>query len=224
SSCWHRVQRQIVKAMHRLHHSALIAVAFVAPLAAQNPPQRQPQQPARTPIKFDTTMVGDTSLFAPLNLPPGNEFRSGSGMAGPKYWQNRADYDIRATLDTGAKTLKGEETLRYTNNAPDTLRFLWTQVEQNAFKNGSLNSYVFPSESRFGAGGLEGGDVIDRFNETAKTGVKTPVRMRVDGTMMKIDLLSPLPPGQTVTFDIAWHFNIPEHGADRMGRDGSLYE
>src|SRR5439155_15901858 len=52
----------------------------------------------------------------------------------------------------------------------------------------------------------------------------TPVRMRVDGTMMKIDLLSPLPPGQTVTFDIAWHFNIPEHGADRMGRDGSLYE
>ena len=41
---------------------------------------------------------------------------------------------------------------------------------------------------------------------------------------MKVDLAEPLAPGKTATFDIVWHFLIPEHGADRMGRDGGLYE
>jgi hypothetical protein len=162
-------------------------------------------------------------MFAPLDLGPGNMFRSGSGMAGPKYWQQRADYDLHGTLDTTAKSLKGELTLRYTNNSPDTLRFIWFQVEQNAFKAGSLNSYVFPAESRFGARNFEGGDVIDRLNQVT-AGKPTPLKSRVEGTIMKVDLATPLPPGQMTTFDIAWHFNIPEHGADRMGREGSLFE
>jgi len=176
--------------------------------------------PVRT---FDATGAPDTSLFAPLNLPPGNVYRSGSGMPGPRYWQQRADYDLHGTLDTAAKTLHGEMTLRYTNNSPDTLRFVWFQVEQNAFKNGSLNSFVFPAESRFGARNFEGGNVIDRFNQVTAA-KKTPLKSRVEGTVMKVDLVSPLAPGQVATFDVAWHFMIPEHGADRMGRDGALYE
>ena len=52
----------------------------------------------------------------------------------------------------------------------------------------------------------------------------TPLAHRVDDTMMKVDLAEPLAPGETATFDVAWHFHIPEHGADRMGRDGALYE
>jgi hypothetical protein len=167
--------------------------------------------------------VGDTSIFAPLNLAPGNEYRSGSGRPGPRYWQNRADYDLRGTLDTAAKSLKGELTLRYTNNSPDTLRYVWMQVEQNAFKSGSLNSYVFPADSRFGARNFEGGDVIDKFEQVAGT-TRRALKTRVDGTMMKVDLAQPLAPKQTARLDVAWHFNIPEHGADRMGRDGALYE
>ncbi len=150
-------------------------------------------------------------------------FRSASGIPGPKYWQQHADYDLHGTLDTAAKSLQGEMTLRYTNNSPDTLRFVWFQVEQNAFKNGSLNSLVFPADSRFGARNFEGGDMIDHFDEVT-AGKKTALKMRVEGTVMKVDLATPLAPGQTTTFDAAWHFNIPEHGADRMGRDGSLFE
>src|SRR5438067_13399198 len=102
---------------------AALGVALCASsLAAQaNGPARPgPDRPA-----FDPTGVGDTSLFAPLNLPVGNMYRSGSGMPGPRYWEQRADYDLRGTLDTAAKALRGEMTLRYTNNSPDTLRFLW---------------------------------------------------------------------------------------------------
>ena len=93
-------------------------------------------------------------MFAPLALPPGNQYRAGSGAPGPKYWQNHADYDIKASLDTTSKTLTGSLKLKYTNNSPDTLHFIWLQVEQNAFKDKSPNSYIFPQESRLGARGF----------------------------------------------------------------------
>jgi len=198
-----------------------LVAAFAHSLRAQA--SATPPKAVNPTASFDMSGAPDTSMFAPLNLPPGNMYRSGSGMPGPRYWQQRADYDLHGTLDTAAKSLTGEMTLRYTNNSPDTLRFVWFQVEQNAFKGGSLNSFVFPADSRFGARNFEGGDVIDRFNQVA-TAKKTPLKMRVEGTVMKVDLAAPLAPGQTTTFDVAWHFNIPEHGADRMGRDGSLFE
>src|SRR5215831_4248181 len=133
----------------------LATAALALPSGAQGP-----ARPA-----FDTTGVGDTSMFAPLTLPSPNLYRTGSGAPGPKYWQNRADYDLDATLDTAKTSLSGKLRLRYTNNSPDTLRFIWMQMEQNAFKDKSLNSFIFPQESRFGARRFEGGDVIDRFDQ-----------------------------------------------------------
>ncbi|MEO6877505.1 MAG: M1 family metallopeptidase, partial [Gemmatimonadaceae bacterium] len=199
----------------RFAAAALVLSAIGSPLVAQA---------TRLPTAmFDVTGVADTSIFAPLNLPAGTVYRSGSGIAGPKYFQQRADYDLHGTLDTAAKALKGEMTLRYTNNSPDTLRFIWIQTEQNAFKAGSLNSFVFPADSRFGARNFEGGDVFDHFNQVV-AGKRTASKLRVEGTVTKVDLVAPLAPGQMATFDVAWHFLIPEHGADRMGRDGALYE
>ena len=201
-------------------------VLAVAPLQAQRGAPTPAPLGLDQGIRYDRSGVGDTSLFAPLDLPPGNEFRSGSGKPGPKYWQNHASYDIQASLDTATKTLTGTLQLHYTNNSPDTLHFIWMQTEQNAFKNGSLNSYIFPENSRFGARGFEGGDVITRFDEVAagRNGKRTALKLRDDGTVTKVDLAEPLAPGKTATFDVAWHFLIPEHGADRMGRDGMLYE
>lgn len=206
--------------------AALVSAGVIAvtatPLFGQA--GRPPQQPDRKPMNaFDPTGAPDTSMFAPLNLPRGTEYRSGSGAPGPRYWEQRADYDLRGTLDTASKTLRGEMTLRYTNRSPDTLRYVFFQVEQNAFKDKSLNSFVFPAESRFGARNFEGGDVIDRFNQVVLA-KPSAVKTRVDGTILRAELLSPLAPGATATFDVAWHFMIPEHGADRMGRDGALYE
>ncbi|HEY3934222.1 MAG TPA: M1 family metallopeptidase [Gemmatimonadales bacterium] len=207
--------------MSRLAFVASLLVA--APLAAQvsqlppNPPLR-PSEP-----------VADTSIFAPLLLPTANLFRTGSGAPGSHYWQNHADYDIAASLDTAAKTLHGQLTLRYTNNSPDTLQYIWIQTEQNAFKANSLNSYIFPPDSRFGAKNFEGGDVMEHFDEvlpgaTRAASRHVPLHLRDNETVTKVDLAEPLAPGHTATFDVAWHFLIPEHGADRMGRDGALYE
>ena len=198
----------------------LAALGIAAPLAAQ---VAQPSMSTSRVPHFDSTGVGDTSMFAPLTLPSANVYRSASGAPGPKYWQNHADYNIKAKLDTTSKTLTGALTLKYTNNSPDTLRFIWLQMEQNAFQDKSLNSYIFPQDSRFGARGFEGGDVVDRFDQVMGA-KRVAVKRRPNGTVMKVDLAEPLAPGRSATFDVAWHFLIPEHGADRMGREGSLYE
>ncbi|MDB4907078.1 MAG: peptidase [Gemmatimonadetes bacterium] len=169
--------------------------------------------------------VGDSSIFAPLLLPTPSMVRTGSGAPGSRYWQNRADYDLKATLDTAGKRVLGEMKLRYTNNSPDTLRYLWLQVEQNAFRDNSLNSFIFPQDSRFGARGFEGGAEFTRFDElVGAAGRRVAVKTRVQETVMKVDLSEPLAPGRSTTLDVAWHFLVPEHGADRMGRDGALYE
>jgi hypothetical protein len=198
-------------------------VAFASVLGAQGgAPAAAPPAP-----RMDSTGVADTSIFAPLPMRSGNMFRSGSGTPGPRYWQQRADYDLKATIDTAGKRVNGSMTLRYANNSPDTLRYIWIQTEQNAFKSGSLNSYIFRPDQRFGALGFEGGDIFDRFDQLTGPPAKPTRRAitpRDNGTVARVDLAAPLAPGQTATFDVAWHFLVPEHGADRMGRDGALYE
>src|SRR5690348_3674761 len=90
---------------------ALLPFAIAAAASAQTPAPTTGRSAASTgpaaPPKFDSTGVGDTSIFAPLNLRHGNFFRSGSGAPGKDYWQQKADYDLRATLDTATKTLHG---------------------------------------------------------------------------------------------------------------------
>ena len=201
-----------------MKYATLAIALFVLPLAAQQQPGIRPSTP-----------VADTSIFAPLVLPTPNPVRAGSGAPGFRYWQNRADYDIAATLDTTTRTLRGQLTLRYTNNSFDTLTYVWLQTEQNAFRANSLNSYIFPPNSRFGAQSFQGGDVIDHLDQILPGAAKGPprrvkVQTRDNETMMRVDLAEPLAPGKTATLDIGWHFLIPQHGADRMGRDGALYE
>ena len=73
--------------------------------------------------------------FAPLTLPdPVNAYRSSNGAPGPAYWQNEADYEMHATLDTTAKVLRNDEMITYTNNSPDVLPSLWVQMEQNIYR------------------------------------------------------------------------------------------
>src|SRR5215212_5423660 len=64
-------------------------------------------------------------------LPTPNEYRSASGAPGPKYWQQRCDYDIKCELDEKNLKLTGSETITYFNNSPDQLTFLWLQLDEN---------------------------------------------------------------------------------------------
>ncbi len=226
----------------------LAALLLAAPLAAQQPGARAPTptQPSR-PVTLAPALkapVADTGIFSPLPLPEPTDTRNAEGAPGPRYWQQTVDYALKAVLDTAAKRLSGTEQVRYTNHSPDTLRFVWLQVDQNLFRPGSVGSLLFPQESRFGGAGFPGGFEIESITQSSVPATpvpaakgrrrltsaspapprSTPLRWRVDDTMMYLELATPLAPGGSTLLDLVYSFNIPEHGADRMGRDGGLYE
>ncbi len=196
-----------------------------APVAAAPSPivSHTPAPIMRLPSLDSGVVNAMDSPFFTMNRsdwPGPNVYRDASGAPGPQYWQQRADYTIVATLDTGAKTLTGTVTVHYTNNSPDTLRLVWMQLDQNLFRRASAGSFLFPGDSRNSGAGFDGGYVLGTVTTDGKA--VTPF---IDGTMMRLDLPEPLPArGGQLAIVVQYRFVIPEHGADRMGRDGALYE
>jgi hypothetical protein len=155
-----------------------------------------------------------------MDWPAPSRVREANGHPGPDYWQQRADYDILATLDTTRHTIRGHVSLAYTNNSPDTLRYVWMQLDQNLYKPGSAGSYLFPEDTRFGDRGFEGGYEIQNLVVNG-----TRAASEVNGTQMRVMLPEPLAPhGGKATIAMDYGFPVPEHGSDRMARDGPLYE
>src|SRR5688572_13479821 len=78
---------------------------------------------------------GPEDKFAQLGerLPTPNEQRTASGAPGKGYWQQRANYEIEVTLDETEKRITGKERIRYHNHSPDTLAYLWVQIDPNIF-------------------------------------------------------------------------------------------
>jgi hypothetical protein len=170
-----------------------------------------------------TAGAPDTTAFRRLELPPPTSVRSASGAPGPDYWQQRVDYVIRATLDTVGRSVRGEERITYTNNSPDTLRYLWLQLDQNAFNSQSRGARLFEKRSRFGTGGAEGGVRLLKVVEPAvaatrgrAAGRATPLAYLVNGTVMKVDLARPLPPKGKQVLEIGWSFPFGPN-RNRMG-------
>jgi len=118
----------------------------------------------------------DTSAFRRLELPAPNTMRTGSGAPGRDYWQQRVDYVIRASLDTASRTLRGEERITYHNNSPDTLRYLWLQLDQNLFRTDSRGHRLMDQRGRYGAGGAEGGVRILKVTTPAASARSSPRR------------------------------------------------
>jgi peptidase M1-like protein len=166
------------------------------------------------------------SPFRPLALPAPNEYRTGSGRPGPRYWQQRADYRIAVTLDTVRRQIRGRETIRYTNRSPDSLAYIWMFLEQNICAPTSVTNQLdqpplmfLGSAFDFSCKGFNGGVTLERVVVARRA-----VRPTIYGTTMRIDLPRPLAPGGVLDLELAWHFPVPNYGAGRMGRDGSLYE
>src|SRR2546425_11071948 len=164
------------------------------------------KRPAASPHLPLPPQVSDTSPFRRLALPTPNEIREGSGTPGPRYWQQRADYTIRATLDTATHTIAGSETLRYANNSPDTLRYLWLQLEQNIYKANSRGAALNPTDARFAGRGFEGGYTIEYVRAVRRVGQasgRIPLGTTDNGTILRVDLDRPLTPGGRAELELA---------------------
>jgi Peptidase family M1 domain len=160
-------------------------------------------------------------------LPTPNEYRTASGAPGPKYWQQRADYDIKATLDEKNLMLHGAETITYFNNSPDVLTYIWLQLDEN--EHSTTKNAGYPDGSSMGRAMTPA--MIDKLEEEKKDnglGVNivkitdvlgAKLKYTVNKTMMRIELPTALKPGQKFAFKVDWNYKI----TDRMtvgGRGG----
>lgn len=146
----------------------------------------------------------------------GNLYRTADGRPGPRYWQNAVNYKIDVSLDPETKKITGSEQVHYVNNSPNSLKFLWLQVDQNAFEKDSRGNAVIPlSSSRYGdrGKGFDGGYHIKSITINGQK-----VAYEIYDTRMKIILPSALAAnGGQVDFHINYDFISPDYGSDRMG-------
>jgi len=182
-----------------------------------------------------------------VDLPTPNTYRTASGAPGSQYWQQRADYKIKVRLDETSRRISASETITYTNHSPDTLRYIWLQLDQNRFTENSLERLSETAKDAVGrkawtdqdkdvlsyssiarrqlAKDIDYGFEIERVVDAREKDLPHTIT----GTMMRIDLPQSLAPGQATTFSIDWSFNILlEERADSRGgyehfRDNDTY-
>ena len=159
-------------------------------------------------------------------LPTATTTRTASGAPGHAYWQQRADYTIRATLDEANRAIRAAETITYHNNSPDTLNYLWLQLDQNIYKPNSdarMSATAVSREAWAKPRSPEEGMKFDAMRTTLEgltfdggfniTSVKANGRNLphvINRTMMRIDLPQPLKPGQRFSFSVEWNYKINE--------------
>lgn len=113
------------------------------------------------------------------------------------YWQQDVAYDIDAKIDETTNQIAATEALTYTNNSPDTLRFVYFQMYQNAFIKGSYLHELEQTNNvpvrlgKYEAAGL--GITVSNL-----TGDGYALQTELDNTILKVYLHSPLLPGQSV--------------------------
>ncbi|MDP4723132.1 MAG: M1 family metallopeptidase [Crocinitomicaceae bacterium] len=173
-------------------------------------------------------MVAQTK-FAQLDqlLPTANSYRAASGAPGHAYYQQKADYKMTLVLDDAKQRLDGVETITYTNNSPDPLAYLWLQLDQNIYDQNSetklievekMENFKSVADLRKREFYYDGGFKIEKITNMSGQ----PMTYFINKTMMRIDLAKPLLPGQSISFQIKWWYNIN----DRMkvgGRSGYEY-
>ena len=163
-------------------------------------------------------------------LPTPNEYRTASGAPGPKYWQQRCDYDITCSLDEDKQWLTGSETITYSNNSPNELNYLWLQLDENEhsqknnanYQDGGTLQKIVSDQTLDRVGRAhEANDYGDNITKITDALGKT-LHYTVNKTMMRVELPAILKPGQKFIFKIDWNYHV----SDRMklgGRGGYEY-
>lgn len=159
--------------------------------------------------------------FAPFSYPqPVNAYRSGSGMPGPMFWQNRADYELAATLDPVRNTLSGKATIRYTNNSPDALDVLWLQLDENRFTADARGNFTSDKTAKRHTDGY-------RIASVTVDGRKA--EYVISDTRMQVRLPAPLAgKGGKISLTIVYSYDLPGDFGGRTGfapsKNGNIYE
>ena len=200
-----------MKCLQRL--SALLLIFFVKSAVAQ--------EAGGSPVSsFDPA-----ALFAPgFYTAPGDLFHSAQGTPGPAYWQNRVNYQIQATIDTAAGTLGGSEQIEYINNSPDSLHFLWLQMDQNTYRADARAAFAGPILQDAHTEGYVPDSVFIQSGSRLQKAEFT-----VTDTRLQIRLPRALAPrGTAITIFFRYHYSIPGAFGNRTDyfqtKNGKIFE
>ena len=144
--------------------------------------------------------------------------RTRTGVPGPKYWQQRAEYRLSATLDPTARRLSGEGAIRYVNNSPDTLRVVYFHLYQNLFAPNGVRNHATPVTR-----GMELGRITAQGREMKPADDDTSAGYVIDATRLRIRLPEPLLPGAAAGFGFTWAYQVTPDGGPRGGTDGEVF-
>jgi len=203
--------------MKKLQYLFLSIVFISASTFAQNQTQSRRGPGHQNNNKFK-------QLYDEFSTP--NMFRTGSGAPGPAYYQQQADYKMDIAIDDETARLSGNETITYTNNSPDELKYLWVQLDQNMRARDSKTPLI---QSR-GVGpaistqGFANTFLKERFDggfniQEVKGANGKSLPHLINGTMMRIELPKAMGTGDKFSFSIKWWYNINDHVKDG-GRSG----
>jgi len=160
-------------------------------------------------------------------LPTPNEYRSGSGAPGAKYWQQQADYVINAELNDENQSITGSETITYHNNSPDALKYFWLQLDQNINEKGNNtikttnNSVKDSVDAKAFAATLALNDFDGGYKiKAVKDASGKPLSYTINQTMMRIDLPKALAAGEKISFSVEWSFKVNDRMLGATPNDG----
>jgi hypothetical protein len=203
---------------------------FIAPFLIFAQEEKKPENTTQQG-SYDTNKFRQNyDLYATPNM-----FRTASGAPGPAYYQQQADYKMNLILDDKTQKLYGEETITYHNNSPETLQYLWVQLDQNhharnsktpQVENGKIENVNTPEGfvKKYLSLGFDGGFKI----EFVKDASGKPMKYIINETMMRIDLDKPLKSKDKISFSIKWWYNIINYqqygsrsGYEHFDKDGN---
>ena len=163
-------------------------------------------------------------------LPTPNSYRAADGAPGSAYWQQQADYKLKVKLDDETQRVTGSGEITYHNNSPQTLTYLWLQLDQNRRASHS-DDYLTKTNiiygdtvlSRYIVPNLELRSRVCGMNIHKVTDVKgKALAYVINKTMMRVDLSEPLTPGKSIGLKMTWDYNLNDR-MEEGGRSGYEY-
>ncbi|MBL7803081.1 MAG: M1 family metallopeptidase [Saprospiraceae bacterium] len=169
-------------------------------------------------LSFVLLLLAASSLFAQTELPTPRNIqatyekgtRSRDGRPGPKYWQNTAQYTLNIRFVPSTRLIEGEEEVTYVNNSPDTLREILFKLYPNIYQKGATRLMTFDPDD------ITEGVKISRLSVDGVE--RKPNSWRISGTNMTIRLGKPLPPGQSIVFNLAYAYTLNRESHLRTGQ------
>lgn len=141
------------------------------------------------------------------------------------YWQQEVDYTMDIDVDADANRFSGKQTLVYTNHSPDTLHRVFYHLYYNAFQPGSMmdvrSRTIMDPDRRVGdrISTLKEDEIgYQMIHSLAQDGQN--LDFRIQGTIMEVELTSPILPGTSTTFEMEFEAQVPLQ-IRRTGRDNA---